>query len=60
VSAVQNWPRISTAPIDGDLKAIAKGKFVFDALEHLLWNREGEISARDAENTDSTRVEDDE
>jgi hypothetical protein len=60
VSAVQNWPRISTAPIDGDLKAVAEGKFEFDALEHLLWNPDDKTSAGGEENTDSTKVEDDE
>jgi hypothetical protein len=60
VSAVQNWPRISTAPINGDLKDVAEGKFVFDALEHLLWNPEGETSAGDDENAENTSVEDDE
>jgi hypothetical protein len=60
VSAVQNWPRVSTAPINEDLKDIAEGEFVFDALERLLWNPEGEISAGGDENSDSTRVEDDE
>jgi hypothetical protein len=60
VSAVQNWPRISTAPINGDLKTIAEGKFAFDALEHLLWNNPaGEISSADDESSDGTRVEDD-
>jgi hypothetical protein len=59
VSAVQNWPRISTVPINDKLKDIAEGKFEFDALEHLLWNPEGEISSADDESSDGTRVEED-
>ena len=59
VSAVQNWPRISTAPINETLKAIAEGKFAFDALEHLLWKPEAKINTGDDENTEGTRVEED-
>jgi hypothetical protein len=36
VAAVEGWPRISSKRIEDDLQRLARGRFDFDGIEHLL------------------------
>jgi hypothetical protein len=47
VSAVLNWPRVSTIPVRADLTAIAEGRYSFAPLEHLLCNPDDAINGDD-------------
>jgi hypothetical protein len=40
VSAVENWPRLSTKAVRSKLGDVKKGKFPFSDYEHLLWREE--------------------
>jgi hypothetical protein len=57
VSAVLNWPRISTTGIKADLAGIAEGRYSFAPLEHLLWNPDDEMNTGD-DGPDDTTTED--
>jgi hypothetical protein len=37
VTAVANWPRVSTSPIQDDLDDIARGTYRHKQYQHLLW-----------------------
>jgi hypothetical protein len=47
VSAVLNWPRVSTIQVRADLTRIAEGRYSFAALEHLFWNPNEEMNEDD-------------
>jgi hypothetical protein len=57
VSAVLNWPRVSTIEIGKDLRGIAEGRYSFAPLEHLLWNPDDEMNGDDE--PDNATIEDD-
>jgi hypothetical protein len=60
VSAVQNWPRVSTTAIGLELKEIAEGRYPFAKLERLLWDPDDEMNMGDDRTTDDTTLDDDE
>ena len=61
VTAVENWPRLSTKAILSKLDDVAKGKFPFSDYEHLLW-REGAFvgDAESGEDADDKTPDDNE
>ena len=60
VSAVQNWPRVSTTAIGVELKEIAEGRYPFEKLERLLWDPDDEMNIEDDRTTDDAMLADDE
>jgi hypothetical protein len=60
VSAVKNWPRVSTTLIKGELKQVAEGNYNFDEREPLLWKPEDEtIAEDDGDDADDQTANDD-
>ncbi len=61
VTAVENWPRLSTKAIRSNLDDVAKGKFPFSDYEYLLW-REGTfvMDAESDEDSDDKTPDDSE
>ena len=53
VSAVENWPRVSTKDIRDKLQDVAIGIFQFTDHEHLLWPKsESDGGANEGEDTE--------
>jgi len=58
VSAVANWPRVSTNSITTELTQVAEGQYDFDSLEPLLWKASDDVNNK-AGAADETESEDD-